>query len=1563
MRNDWADLPPYRLDDLGEQAFADVLLNGQRPVAVIGSGLSMIYGGVDWKTSVVMVLNYAITVIERLLPLSAAVLAPNDAQRLARHREVLATFLPKEKDDKALDTAADRYLALDICQEALGFVDQLELAARAAGPEIDPAFRCSILAKVQTRHHGIGRFHAYMATLYKNDSLLVRHLLGVRFSVIDLHGRPMAGAEKIDKRIGSLDDRQLHRLARYVYRIEFLHHLAGNNPDAIALVGELGAWLRALESKGWTNSSSVLPIDRRAVLSLVLADIPPEVRRRKLDAAIRLLFGREGSFKSSSDEQPYPHRPLLDPIHSIERWFDVRRFITLNFDYQLEHALMLDDHCAAGHPPDGLESAIDQKIVQVDSDTGSMERHFPDGLVAASEVYTENAVGRLFEFALNSPDYRTHLLHLHGRADRPETMLLTDSDSNRRYRRDPKPAGLLEHALDVTLTGNPILFIGIGLSEPEITRPLRKLVSRSNAGPDQPAFAVQAVHEGGSSAWRQQQAYLRQYGIHLLTAGVPATSSPSPVPSTDWRCAQRAVEIWDKNVPEAPTDADLVAAEDVLKELDKHVRDLATGKTSSLSADLLDQARSLWFCGPNRLWIDNSAFLWLLDRIAAQHAPIENYKAERWCDYLEKVKAKINTLVVVERLRRLRDVVQKRIEQPLLAQHYNGPNLAPTDRGGTTAIRLRDGRLAAPAPPGAVITRHMSSQHASDLPHEAQLQCKALLSNPGAFQFVAGPLGSGKGTLARQLRDSLAKGQAGLFINLTFGIEIDSVVSHIVRFLAGLLAHSQSTPHPLSVSPIPLTDRITRLRLQLDALGARPRRRLADRPTIVVWGLERLLDRRGVAIAAELELLLTVLVHPRLDKASLRLILIGTSNCEKLLERVAARSNCKLDQHHIDPSWAGQGLLAHLYDKSSEVCKRRPPLTSLGKQLALAFAASGQALVPGGARSDRSSRLIRLVISRWHDLVDCERVDAEIDKAIMGAMAIIGMPIEAEALQFLPAVSLLLQGRRVPMHFKPHLDRLCSFGLVTRIDNEHERDGAPRFVLHRTVLAELRENISARSGEESVSNSFSLTLGVSLPTDLKVPDIHVLDNLEMSLGRLRGVWKEPFADQEFADAFAALRQCVNPPECGKSFEPKALSLLRNVDQLERAVRMAQAPMSVCQRAAAGIIRGFFSSASLVAQFPMAHPFRNIGVMESQKRRIGVLLEQVRESQLAQGQALTLATMLQQDGRMDSSAKCALALIGRKLSEHNSAVTPPLYGNEILWLLNEQANIAVIQGCLPDAERLLKDALEANIVFRTSREGSTSWRRLQINRLFVMIERGRLSEAEVLLDDIRSQSNRRTIQIEAENNLVEPLLCGYAGFIAHLKGRYQEAETAFERAIRKARRSQQQRAEAVTLIRKAALQFGRGLVAEGNATIRDGIAVAENGRQMDIVWRGRLTGCAGLDHQSDKVELNQRIDGALAYADYMAIPRLKVQALRLRGNHLIEIDDLEGAAQATAAAMAIAVRQGMVLQRIGLRVQMGRILKLQRNPSAQLLLERAASLADRIGYQLMVERALAVLGPV
>ncbi|WP_339500851.1 SIR2 family protein, partial [Pseudomonas canadensis] len=93
-----------------------------------------------------------------------------------------------------------------------------------------------------------------------------------------------------------------------------------------------------------------------------------------------------------------------------------------------------------------------------------------------SDVFLRERTDRLIEFAVGSAEHEYHVMHLHGRADRHETMVVSYRDYDRLYRRSGTSKVPFEHALGLLYSGNPVLFVGIGMSESEINQSLQDVV-------------------------------------------------------------------------------------------------------------------------------------------------------------------------------------------------------------------------------------------------------------------------------------------------------------------------------------------------------------------------------------------------------------------------------------------------------------------------------------------------------------------------------------------------------------------------------------------------------------------------------------------------------------------------------------------------------------------------------------------------------------------------------------------------------------------------------------------------------------------------------------------------------------------------------------------------------------------------------------------------------------------------------------------------------------------------------------------------------------------------------
>lgn len=101
---------------------------------------------------------------------------------------------------------------------------------------------------------------------------------------------------------------------------------------------------------------------------------------------------------------------------------------------------------------------------------------FADGLgrsVLSVNLGSDN-IGELVNFALMPKRYEAQVFHLHGRFDDPETMVLTDTDYQKRYYGSGETEYSVTEALDTVFAGNDILLVGVGMDEADMFRPLRQ---------------------------------------------------------------------------------------------------------------------------------------------------------------------------------------------------------------------------------------------------------------------------------------------------------------------------------------------------------------------------------------------------------------------------------------------------------------------------------------------------------------------------------------------------------------------------------------------------------------------------------------------------------------------------------------------------------------------------------------------------------------------------------------------------------------------------------------------------------------------------------------------------------------------------------------------------------------------------------------------------------------------------------------------------------------------------------------------------------------------------------
>jgi|GEM_PF-3985110 len=186
----------------------------------------------------------------------------------------------------------------------------------------------------------------------------------------------------------------------------------------------------------------------------------------------------------------------LDPLGLLIEKLEIRRFLTTNYDLQIERALVKNLNCRirANHTA-YPEASEDRDAVK---------------LVARSLIYSPDNIEDLSQFAVAAPGYEWGVFHLHGVTRDPKSMVVTERDYQRVYLQEDRDHQAFREALQVAFVGNAILFLGTGMEEADLLRPLRQFVSEgAHPGYERPIFAL--LPYPTTKNWLTEAAEFRHY--------------------------------------------------------------------------------------------------------------------------------------------------------------------------------------------------------------------------------------------------------------------------------------------------------------------------------------------------------------------------------------------------------------------------------------------------------------------------------------------------------------------------------------------------------------------------------------------------------------------------------------------------------------------------------------------------------------------------------------------------------------------------------------------------------------------------------------------------------------------------------------------------------------------------------------------------------------------------------------------------------------------------------------------------------------------------------------------
>lgn len=196
-----------------------------------------------------------------------------------------------------------------------------------------------------------------------------------------------------------------------------------------------------------------------------------EIGGTKFRNLVGSMFRREGGSDAGSGGRV----AYDDLFRSLTLDLGIKRFITTNYDLELELAFKRILHTPTVRPC--------ARDVALDSDDP------PETVLSLN--FDEGRSDDLIRFALALPGYERGIFHCHRSIEDVDRMVVTEQDYQRLYLAEDPSQHRFREALQLAFLANPIIFVGIGLQEDDLLRPLRLVASRDPRQRRDPAwFAV-----------------------------------------------------------------------------------------------------------------------------------------------------------------------------------------------------------------------------------------------------------------------------------------------------------------------------------------------------------------------------------------------------------------------------------------------------------------------------------------------------------------------------------------------------------------------------------------------------------------------------------------------------------------------------------------------------------------------------------------------------------------------------------------------------------------------------------------------------------------------------------------------------------------------------------------------------------------------------------------------------------------------------------------------------------------------------------------------------------------
>ncbi|MEP5699427.1 MAG: SIR2 family protein, partial [Sneathiella sp.] len=160
-----------------------------------------------------------------------------------------------------------------------------------------------------------------------------------------------------------------------------------------------------------------------------------------------------------------------DPIKILVEDWGIKRFVTTNYDLEIENHFINSQFFS---PQSGHEHAF-KKSKNSNINPLVAENGYGGQLISSS--ISSHNIGDLTDFSVLTIRDNIQVLHIHGRLDQPDDLVITEYDYQNLYLKNHVTRRTFDESVRTLFAGNDVVFVGLGMSEPDVLRPMREFMS------------------------------------------------------------------------------------------------------------------------------------------------------------------------------------------------------------------------------------------------------------------------------------------------------------------------------------------------------------------------------------------------------------------------------------------------------------------------------------------------------------------------------------------------------------------------------------------------------------------------------------------------------------------------------------------------------------------------------------------------------------------------------------------------------------------------------------------------------------------------------------------------------------------------------------------------------------------------------------------------------------------------------------------------------------------------------------------------------------------------------